>query len=124
MFFEKTGMFMWLILANIAIVKGKFEIEAYDCNESNYIYNLTTRLQDFKSKEELFFEDQDVQIIQDVADTDRVWELRWLYFDLRFHSLILKVTLHELKIERTLIVEQCGKANTAWTWYHEVNIFN
>ena len=65
-----------LIIANLALVNGEYVIDAYDCNESSYIYNVTTKLHSLETKDDLFFMDQEVQIIQNVADTDTVCRIQ------------------------------------------------
>ena len=61
-----------MLIASFALVNGQFQIDAYDCDQASYVYNLTKRLHSIDTKDDLFFVDQELQIIQNVADTDRV----------------------------------------------------
>ena len=39
------------------------------------------------------------------------------------HIYLFKVKIYEVKVTKNIIIQQCGKANNPWTWWHELIFF-
>ena len=89
---------IFCVLLNISRSQ-EFEVFGFDCSNASFIQNLT--LNDNVQNEENITKEEGVmvQIIQEMNEE--------------------RVKVHEIKVKRSLFVQQCGDRNTPWSWWHE-----
>ena len=76
-------------------------IKAYECSDAPFIANISVNsFSELDQKKPYKSKPVSVQLIQKVLDEH--------------------VEVHELIVEQTEIVQQCGKANWAMDWWHEM----
>ena len=93
---------MWLIIFGLfvsvaASQSSEYYAQGFDCTNKEYLWNIsTTKVNDLVNESAIERKELKVQLIQETQDDS--------------------VEVHELKVTRTLIINQCGKANSAWSW--------
>ena len=95
---------IWLWTFGISSCQEEAEpfTRGYDCSDSEFSLNISTNTEFGPLKETYQMVDMQVQILQ-------------------LQSISQSITIHELELEKTTIVQTCGDhANTHNHWYHEI----
>ena len=77
-------------------------ITGYDCSNKDYMQNISTvfEVNDTKDISRIETENVQVQLLQDILEEE--------------------INIYEVKIQRSLFIQQCGWYNTQWIWWYEV----
>ena len=97
MLFFLLGL-LCLSRARCTTTTSDYYVQGYDCSSKDYVWNISTATTDFfyTNSDQIERKDAEYQLIQETQDD--------------------AVEIHELKVTRTLIINQCGSANSAWNW--------
>ena len=98
---------MWLIFLGLFVsftpyttttTKSDYYIQGFDCTNKDFLMNISTASATdfFTESDEMERETVKYQLIQETQDS--------------------AVEIHELKVTRTMVINQCGSANNAWSW--------
>ena len=97
-------LLIWLWTLGISFSQEEAEplTTGYDCSESEFSLNISTKTESGPNEDSYEMVDMQVQILQ-------------------LQSISQSITIHEIELEKTTIVQTCGDhANTATHWYHEI----
>ncbi len=97
---------MWLIFLGLCVsfapyttttTTSDYHIHGFDCSNKDFLWNISTATAtDFFESDEIERETVKYQLVQETQDS--------------------AVEIHELKVTRTMVINQCGSANNAWSW--------